>query len=234
MIDFSAFEVLSFDCYGTLVDWESGILDTVRSFAKRTGVEIGDARILKLYAQLESKAEAGEWVPYREVLSRVMRGFAREFHVSLAAGDTELLAGALPEWPLFPDTIAALKRLAGVFRLAVISNVDDDLFEKTRSRLGVEFDWIVTAERARSYKPSRRNFKVAMQTAGVPAARWLHAAQSLFHDVAPARELGLTTIWVNRRRGKDGAGATPPAAASAHLEVGSLAELADLAAARVK
>jgi len=231
MIDFGRIDVISFDCYGTLVDWETGILGALRPFLARHGVTTTDEELLETYGRLESAAQEGLWVPYRHVLGRVMRALARKHGFALKPEEWALLAERLPDWPPFPDTVPALRRLKERYRLAVVSNVDDDLFEATRSRLGVELDWVVTSEEARSYKPNPRNFEVAGRRIGVPKERWLHAAQSLYHDVAPARRFGLATAWVNRRRGRDGFGATPPAAALPDLEVVDLAELADRAMA---
>jgi 2-haloacid dehalogenase len=155
-----------------------------------------------------------------------MRGLAREHGLTLDADDKGLLVESLPAWKPFADTQAALRRLQERFRLAVVSNIDDDLFAATRERLDVEFDWVVTAEQVTSYKPSLRNFEAAERAMGVSRAHWLHAAQSLYHDIVPARQFGLSTVWVNRRRGRAGFGATPPAAALPDLEVGDLRELA--------
>lgn len=160
-----------------------------------------------------------------------MRGFAREHRFPLEPDDWGLLADSLPSWRAFPDTVDALRRLKERYRLAIVSNIDDDLFEATRAKLGVELDWVVTAEAVNSYKPSPRNFEAAERAFRVSRAHWLHAAQSLYHDVVPARQFGLTTVWVNRRRGRSGFGATPPVAALPHLEVGDLRELAHRACA---
>jgi 2-haloacid dehalogenase len=227
MIRFDRLEVVSFDCYGTLIDYESGILEALRPFFARHRVRLADEAVLEAYARLESEAQRGLFAPYRHVLGRVMRGFARDHGFRLEPDDWGLLAESLPSWPPFDDTVEALRRLARRYRLAVISNVDDDLFESTRRCLpGVEFDWVITAEAARSYKPSHRSFEVAERKMGIPRDRWLHVAQSLYHDIAPAKRMGLATVWVNRRRGRSGFGATPPAAAVPDLEVLDLGELA--------
>jgi 2-haloacid dehalogenase len=228
VIDLRRHDVMSFDCYGTLVDWETGILGALRPLLAVHRVEAADDAILEAYARLEAKAEEGPYVPYRQVLARVVQGFAREHGFAVSRAERDYLTGSLPRWPLFPDTAAALRRLSRYFRLGVISNIDDDLFAATRERLGFTFDWVVTAEEAESYKPARRSFELAVREAGGDPGRWVHVAQSLWHDVGPARELGMTTIWVNRRRGREGSGATPEAAATPHLEVADLDELAGL------
>jgi 2-haloacid dehalogenase len=134
-------------------------------------------------------------------------------------------------WPPFPDSAAALARLATRFRLGVITNCDDDLFAASQARLGITFDWVVTAQQVGAYKPSERNFELAFERLGLPRERILHCAQSLFHDHVPAKRLGLSTVWVDRRQGRAGSGATPPAAATPDLTVPDMATLADVALA---
>ena len=138
------------------------------------------------------------------------------------------LPGSLRDWPPFDDTVAALRRLGRRFRLGILSNVDDDLFADSARLLEVEFAPVVTAQQAGAYKPSRRNFELLLERAGAPRERVLHVAESLFHDVAPARALGLATVWVDRRAGQEGSGATPSATATPDARVESLAALADL------
>jgi 2-haloacid dehalogenase len=135
------------------------------------------------------------------------------------------------EWPAFPDSRGALARLKEHFALAVITNCDDDLFAASNRRLGVTFDAVITAQQVGSYKPSHRNFEVAFERIGAPRERILHVAQSLFHDHVPAKELGLTTVWVDRRHDRPGSGATPPTSATPDLVVPDMATLADLATA---
>jgi 2-haloacid dehalogenase len=156
-----------------------------------------------------------------------MRGLAQEYGFPLSDADRDLLTESLPGWPLFDDTVDALRRLAGHYRLGIISNIDEDLFALTQQKLGVTFDWVLTAEEAVSYKPSLRNFQLAEARAGVTRDRWCHAAQSLYHDIVPAKRHGVSAVWVNRRRGREGFGATLPAAAVPDLEVADLRELAD-------
>jgi 2-haloacid dehalogenase len=122
-------------------------------------------------------------------------------------------AESVRDWPAFPDSGPALRRLHQRFRLGVITNCDADLFAASAERLGTVFDWVVTAEQVRSYKPSVHNFELAFERIGVPVDRILHVAQSLFHDHVPAKQLGLTTVWIDRRHDRPGSGATPPASA---------------------
>ena len=229
MLDFDAFSVLSFDCYGTLIDWEAGILAALRPLLGRHGRRVEDDALLEAFAALEATAEAGAWRSYAEVLSQVVDGLGERFDFEPGPGERAVLVDSIGSWPPFGDTRAALAALARRYRLAVISNVDDDLFARTAPVLGVRFEWVVTAAQVRAYKPSTENFRRALARFGVPPGRILHVAQSLFHDVAPARSLGLATVWVNRRAGRAGSGATPAATAVPDLEVPDLATLARLA-----
>ncbi|MDX1501232.1 MAG: haloacid dehalogenase type II [Thermoanaerobaculia bacterium] len=228
MIDPRSFTAVSFDCYGTLVDWETGILDALTPMLERRGRPVTAAELLGLYARLESEVEAGPYLPYREVLRRVVTGFGRALDFVPTPEEVEALPESLASWPVFPDTVAALRRLAGRYRLAILSNVDDDLFAATAASLEVPFDAVVTAGLVGSYKPDERNFHALLSRLALPRERVLHAAQSLFHDHVPAQRLGFTTAWVNRPSRAPGGGATPPAHVRPDVTVPSLAALADL------
>jgi 2-haloacid dehalogenase len=193
------------------------------------GLTVPDGRVLELYADLEAAAEAGPYRPYSEVLAAVVRGLGERLGFRATPAEVARLADSVGEWPAFPDTPAALAALRRRFKLAVISNVDDALFAASAERLGVDFDWVITAQRARSYKPSTRPFRMALERIGGPEERLVHVAQSLYHDHVPAKRLGLDTVWVNRRRGEPGTGATPPATAQPDLEVPDLRTLAGIA-----
>lgn len=232
-VDFSRKTVLTFDCYGTLIDWEAGILAAVQPVLRAHGRELADEHILETYARLESAAEVGPYRPYRQILADVMRGLSEHFGFMASPAEAEVLAASVGEWPPFADTPEALTALRRRFKLAIVSNIDDDLFAASQRRLGVSFDWVITAQQARSYKPSLNNFRVALERIGRPPDQLLHVAQSLFHDHVPARQLGLDSVWVNRRSDKHGSGATPPAAVQPDLEVPDLRSLADLALAAV-
>jgi 2-haloacid dehalogenase len=229
MLDFSCFKVLTFDCYGTLIDWETGILNAVRSVITGRGIEVDDLKILSRYAELEAKHEEGNYLTYTMVLRLVMTEMSLRFGFDATPAELDCLSRSLKDWEPFPDTAAALRRLAGRYKLAVVSNVDDRLFAETARRLGVAFDWVVTAEQARAYKPSHAVFERAFEKIGYPRGEILHVAQSIYHDVIPAKALGLATVWVNRRAGKPGSGATLPASAKADVEVVDLESLAGLA-----
>jgi 2-haloacid dehalogenase len=212
-LDYGQFDVLTFDCYGTLIDWESGILAGLRQVLGAHGVEPPDDELLAVYAGLEASAEAGPYRRYREILGDCLRGVAARY--GIAADDREVAAfgDSVGDWPAFPDSAAALARLHDRFRLGVITNCDDDLFARSAARLATDFDWTVTAQSVGSYKPDLRNFEIAFERIGLPRERILHVAQSLFHDHVPAGRLGLRSVWIDRRRGLPGSGATLPAEA---------------------
>ncbi len=235
MIDFSQFEYLTFDCYGTLIDWETGILAALRPILAAHRVALSDNDLLELYGELEAEAEAGEYKTYRQILETVVRALGQRLGFSPSVAETQMLPQSLAQWPPFPDTVEALRKLHTRFKLAIISNVDDDLFASTAKLLQTPFDAVITAQQARSYKPSLNNFQLAVQRISRPKEKILHVAQSLYHDVAPTRTLGMKSVWVNRRGGKPGSahgsGATKPAVAMPDLEVPNLKTLADLAVA---
>jgi 2-haloacid dehalogenase len=228
-VDLNGFDVLSFDCYGTLIDWEAGIAAGLRAVLEPRGVAVVDDDVLERYARHEAAIEAGPYAPYREVLARSLRGVCAELGAEPTDDEAAAFGGSVGDWPAFPDSPGALARLATRFRLAVITNCDDDLFAASNRRLGVTFDWVITAQQVGSYKPSQRNFEVAFERIGVPRERILHVAQSLFHDHLPAKRLGLTTAWIDRRHDRPGAGATPPASATPDLVAPDMATFADLA-----
>lgn len=209
-IDFSAFDALTFDCYGTLIDWEAGLTEAFRPILAAHDVAADDEDVLVRYARYEAAAEAGPYLRYRDVLATGLRGVAEELAFAPTADEIARFSGSVVDWPAFPDSHEALAALKTRFRLGVITNCDDDLFAASNARLDVEFDWIVTAQQAGSYKPSEHNFHVAFERLGLPRERILHVAQSLFHDHVPARRLGLTTVWIDRRHARPGSGATPP------------------------
>jgi 2-haloacid dehalogenase len=226
MLDFSRFEILTFDCYGTLINWEAGIIPALQRILSAHGKQIDDATLLKLYGDFEQRSEEGAFRPYREVLESVVRQFGAELRFTATAEEARSLPDSLATWKPWPDTVAALRQLKTRFRLAILSNVDDDLFAKTRPQLEVEFDEVITAQQARAYKPSLKPFELALNRVDAPAHRVLHVGQSIYHDVIPAEALGLATVWVNRPSARPGVGAVKSAEAKPDLTVASLAELA--------
>jgi 2-haloacid dehalogenase len=229
-IDFAAFDALTFDTYGTLIDWEAGILAAFAPALAAHGAHPGDEDLLERYARHEATLEAGSYRSYADVLGQSFVAVCGELGFSPAHDAIADFAASVGDWPAFPDSRDALAALKTGFRLGVITNCDDALFALSNARLGVEFDWIVTAQQAGSYKPSPANFELAFATIDVPRERILHVAQSLFHDHVPAKALGMTTVWVDRRRGRHGFGATPPAQSAPDLVVPDMRTLAALAA----
>lgn len=225
-----SFDVISFDCYGTLVDWESGILAAMQPVIARHELVSGPDDVLAAFARAESAVEAGAFRPYTEVLRRTFAAMAKDLGFAPGSGELETLVESLPRWPLFHDTVASLRALRSAgHRLAVISNVDAALFQATAAALEVEFEAVITAEQARCYKPGVEIFELALQRLQVAPERVLHVSASPYHDVAPARRLGLRSVLVLRDAGRRGAGATPeledPAAAEPELCVADLAGL---------
>lgn len=228
-LDFKQFEVLTFDCYGTLIDWESGILSAVSKALSAHGISGDNKQILERYAQLEAEVEAGPYVPYREVLAQVMKSLGAHFKAEFTAHEIASLADSIQDWQPFPDTVAALQVLSTRYELAILSNIDNDLFAHSARKLEVEIAHVITAQQVASYKPAAFNFEMALMKIGKPKDKVLHVAESLYHDVAPAKKLGLRTVWLNRRTGKEGFGATKPGDAVPDLELPDLKSLAERA-----
>jgi 2-haloacid dehalogenase len=227
--DFDRFEALTFDCYGTLIDWEAGIVAAFSVLLGAHGVQLSAEEILRSHARHEARIEEGPFRIYRDVLVEVGRAVCLDHDVDATDEELADFGGSVADWPEFDDSADALAALATRFRLGVITNCDDDLFAASNRKLGVVFDAIVTAQQVQSYKPSRRNFEAMFERIKLSPDRILHVAQSLYHDHVPAKELGLTTVWVDRRHGRQGSGATPEAAASPDLTVPDMASLAAMA-----
>jgi 2-haloacid dehalogenase len=226
-LDYGAFDALTFDCYGTLIDWESGILAALRTVIPAGTA--GDEELLAAYADAEGAIEAGPYRRYREVAGEAMARVARSHGVEPAPDEVARLGGSVVDWPAFPDSHAALARLKTRFRLGVLTNCDDDLFAASNRRLAVDFDWIVTAQQVGSYKPDERNFAALTKRLGadgVAKNRILHVAQSLFHDHAPAQRLGFRSVWIDRRHDRPGSGATPASGARPDATFSSMAAFA--------
>lgn len=225
---FASIRLVTFDCYGTLIDWESGMLAAMRPIFSRDGRTVPDPQLLEQYGEIEAELESGPYLAYRQVLSLAAQEMGRRLRVPISEQQGAAFAESLTRWQPFPDTVTALQSMAGKFRLGIISNVDDDLFAETRKKLGVDFDFVVTAQQVQSYKPSLRNFQEAMRRGCVETGQILHAGQSLYHDIAPANALGISNVWVNRPSVRPGSGAAKPAVAQPTYQVRSLAELAEL------
>jgi 2-haloalkanoic acid dehalogenase type II len=207
------FEALSFDCYGTLIDWEAGLSAVLGPWARSRGLSLDDEALLVAYAGHEERAEAETpSAAYPAILAAGLRGLGRALGAEVTEQDEERMAGCVPDWPAFPDSADALAGLAGRYKLIILSNIDRDSFAASNKRLGVTFTSVLTAQDIGSYKPSPRNFEALIAETdrlGVPRGKLLHVAQSLFHDHVPAQQLGLPTVWINRRHDRPGSGATP-------------------------
>ena len=212
-MEITDFEAVSFDCYGTLIDWESGLAAVLGPWARSRELALDDEALLAAYAGHEERAEAEDpGALYPDILARSMTALGRELGAEVTAEDARRLARSVPDWPAFEDSAAALAALDARYKLIILSNVDRASFEGSRRRLGVSFDCVLTAQDIGSYKPSPRNFDALLAEAGrlgVGEGRLLHAAQSLYHDHVPAQRAGLPTAWINRRHDRPGWGATP-------------------------
>lgn len=201
------YSVITFDCYGTLIDWESGIANAFIETAANDGVMLTREAVLRAYADTEHRVQAASYRPYREILRDTATRVARVLGWPLAAERAGFLADSLPSWRPFADTNAALERLAAKSRLGILSNIDDDLLDATREHFTVAFDVVVTAQQVRSYKPGHAHFQTARDLIGT--ASWLHAAESDFHDIVPTNTLSVDNAWINRQRQTELPGGTP-------------------------
>ena len=202
--DPDAFDVLTLDCYGTLIDWQGGIVSYLQPVLERHDAHVTDDFILEFFAESEPVLQR-EGDKYEDVLRRILDRFGTRLGFVPTPDERDGFPASLGEWKPFPDTVDALTRLAERYQLAVISNVDDALFSLTRTTLGVEFAHVITAEQAGAYKPDNRIFEAALTAIGSDRDRILHVAQSLFHDIAPANALKLATVWIDRNQGSQGA-----------------------------
>lgn len=215
------YDVITFDCYGTLIDWRSGIANAFQRAAREDGITLSAEDVLREYSRIEPVVERERYRLYREVLAETAFRVARALGWPLAFARASFLAESLPRWQPFPDTNAALARLRGAgHRLGILSNTDDDLLAATRRHFTVGFDLIITAQQLESYKPALPHFHAAREWIG--DASWLHAAESNFHDIVPTNGMGVPNAWVNRNRETAGTNGTPT------YEVEDLAALADL------
>lgn len=206
----SDFSALSFDCYGTLIDWEAGILHALEPLRERSGVDAEE--LLEAYGVVEHEVEQ-EFpdLAYSQLLEKVHAGLCRGFGVPEDELEAAKLGASVGDWPAFPDSAEALAYLKQHFKLVILSNVDRMSFVGSNRRLGVDFDFVFTAQDIGSYKPDLRNFEYLVDRladAGIGKDRLLHVAQSLFHDHVPANRMGIASAWIDRRAGKQGGGAT--------------------------
>ena len=220
---------LSFDCYGTLIDWETGILEQAIPRLARAGARnLDEVSVLRAFAKHEAALERGPFRPYRQVLLETFCLISRDLGARVERASAADFAAALTQWPPFPDTVAALARLEAKYRLLILSNVDDDLFEETARRLATRFEAVITAQQVKSYKPALGHFEAARERLGLTPAQWVHVAQSLYHDHLPAKSLHLRTIWLDRPTRLAGTGLSPKAEAAPDVRVTTLTEVAEL------
>lgn len=207
------FDALSFDCYGTLIDWEAGIAAVLGPWAAAHGVALSDEELLVGFSAQEAEAEAAApSALYPEILATAMRGLGARLGVPVSDAEADGFATSVPYWPAFPDSADALTRLGRRYKLIILSNVDRQSFAGSNRQLNGTFASVLTAQDIGSYKPSPRNFDALLAEAdrlAIPKGKLLHVAQSLYHDHVPAKAAGLSTVWINRRHGRPGAGATP-------------------------
>jgi 2-haloacid dehalogenase len=226
------FCVLTFDCYGTLIDWESGLFAALQPLLTRAGVTLPRDAVLATFAEHESRQEAATpAMRYSELLCDVHAQLGRSWGVAPVAAESQAFGASVGDWPAFGDTVAALQYLGQHYKLVILSNVDRASFAATLRRLGVAFDAVFTAEDIGSYKPDPRNFAYLIEhlaAMGLARGDILHTAQSLFHDHAPANAAGLASAWIDRRQDAQGWGATsaPPPGVRYDFRFASMAEMA--------
>lgn len=231
MLNFQQFEVLSFDCYGTLIDWESGILTALKTLLANHEIapeQVSDQQLLEIFAQRESILEKQGYLTYKEILKKIVESFGEKLNFIPTETELNSLAESIQNWQPFPDTVAALKALKKRYKITIISNIDDDLFAHTAKKLEVELDWIITAQQIKSYKPALQNFEIAIERMDIANDKLLHVAQSVYHDIVPAHSMGISTVWVNRRQNKPGDGATLAASGNPDLEIPDLKTLVSI------
>jgi len=215
--EFDQFKALSFDCYGTLIDWETGISAALRVWADRVGVAVSAGQMLQWVSEIETvvQGEHSPALPYPDVLAEVLRRIGARLETAVTNEDAARFGGSVGDWPAFEDSASALARLGRHFKLVIVSNVDRASFAASNQRLGVTFDKIITAEDVGAYKPRPPHFEALLESLpkmGVDRDELLHVAQSLYHDHEPARRYGLPSVWIDRRHDRDHPGATPPPA----------------------
>ncbi len=207
----SQFKILTFDVYGTLIDWESGMVNALKSLTDRAPVDLNRDDILNAHAHFESTAQ--RFSPskrYSELLATVYRRLAEQWQVSVEWEECLNYGQSVSQWPAFTDSAQALGYLKQHFQLAVLTNTDNLSFSGSNERLGVDFDSVMTAEDIGSYKPDDRNFQYMLETLGhrgIAKEEILHVAESMFHDHQPANRHGLANCWIYRRYGQEGFGA---------------------------
>ncbi|MBI4852358.1 MAG: HAD hydrolase-like protein [Acidobacteria bacterium] len=216
------FEIITFDCYGTLIDWENGITNAFQKEASKDGKDFTKEEIVRAHAEIEPVVQAEFYQLYSDILTEVAERMAIKLGWEISTERARFLATSLPSWQPFTDTNNALERLAKRYQLGLLSNIDDELLAETRKHFTVNFQLVVTAEQVHSYKPNLEHFFVARDRRGKKTG-WLHAAQSYFHDIIPTNSLEIPSVWVNRKNEKANEGGPYPT-----YQVNNLVQLADL------
>jgi 2-haloalkanoic acid dehalogenase type II len=228
----SDFKVLTFDCYGTLIDWESGMVEALKPLARRAGRSLTRNEILEAHARHESSQQLQTpAMLYKDLLAIVYKRLSEEWGVHASHEDCVAYGHSVRNWPAFDDTPAALQYLKKHYKLAILSNVDNETFSYSNKHLQVEFDAVFTAQDIGSYKPSLRNFEYMLKNLvgmGFAKSDVLHTAESMFHDHRPANSIGLASCWIYRRNKQEGFGATmhPGEMPRCDFQFTSMAELA--------
>jgi 2-haloacid dehalogenase len=231
-VNLTDYKALSFDCYGTLIDWETGMLDVLRPWARSVGLEVADEELLQAYAASETAAERDNpTARYPDILAESFRSVGRALDRPVEPSWASRLANSVPDWPAFPDSAEALASLARHYQLIILSNVHRDGFAASNRRLNGTFAAVITAEDVGGYKPGENHFRAldhTLRDLGIDRAELVHVAQSLYHDHVPARREGLHSVWINRRHDRTGWGATPEPSEewSYDLEFSSMADFA--------
>ena len=197
-MDFNNFKLISFDCYGTLIDWKKSLMDIMTPFITRHKLDISGDQMFDLFFKADQKSTGENYKPYHDVLVTIMDEIGKELNINLKQAERTCLVDRFGDWTAFPDTSDALQELQKKYKLAIISNVDDELFDVTKRCLGVRFEFIITAKQLGSYKPSKNNFIKALEKFELPSEQVLHVAQSIYHDIVPTNTLGWNNVWVNR------------------------------------
>ena len=197
-MDFEQYQIISFDCYGTLIDWKKAVLNILGSVISKYHIEVEREALFTMFLEADRSVIADEYKTYREILTDITGLIAQKLSINLYHEDRNCLSDRFDEWVPFADTVESLMKLKQRFELCVISNVDNDLFNMTASKLGIELDYLITAQDVQTYKPNHNNFEQALSSFGVDRDRQLHVAQSIHHDIIPAHQMGINNVWINR------------------------------------
>ncbi len=218
-LDLRAYPTITFDCYGTLIDWEAGLLSALRPLVGRSPREVSDHEILEAFLRFDEELTRGPFVSYRTVLADTASRLGEHFGFPVTEETAQVLAQSMRDWRPFAETIPALDAIRRHCRIAIISNVDDDLIAPSLQHLSVPFDEVITSEQATCYKPSSGIFQLALRRIGEPGSRVLHVAEGL-SEAVPARALGMGSVWVCRSSRSAGG-----SDAQVHMTVQNLSEL---------